>query len=605
MKAKHVSDKLSRREFISILSGLGLTMLIPGCRRRERLAQEALTPKATKSAPGGQAVASPPPARPKENRQIERPADPAAAAALVILNAKVLTCDPAGTTAQALAVKDGLIQAVGDEASIGALIGPDTQVIDAGGKVVSPGFIDPHIHYAVAGLMDSYLLPFIAPKVTDVPSLQKEVARILASKPKGEWLIGYFFSMGGGPLPDRYELDKVSPQHPVWLTQQGGHFGVANSLALQLAEITAQTPNPNGGVIERGANNEPTGVFYNHRAMDVLRRVVPRYTRETILGGMAGLQPAFLAAGVTSMQDNNIRDLDNLALYRTLAEEEKLKMRTTLYYTLEWPKDLDNALKIEGHDMPLSRFAGYKFLIDGTAPTAFCHEKHSGTSWDLSTWDAKTFKQTIRALHETGRQICVHCYGDAAADLTLDAYEEAMNADPRPDPRHRIEHAVITSRTFTQRCKDLGVVVSYNPTFIHLAGDYWPTQFTPSQMERVMVSREWLEAGVQTTIGSDYPSSPWPKPQQTIAGAMWRESPAKKPVGPQHSLTFMEALRAHTIDAAYAGYEEGTKGSLEPGKLADLVMWSRDPTNADPKAIYLFPDMAMTMIGGQIVHQAG
>ena len=600
MKNHHVSGKLSRREFISIVTGLGLTVLIPGCRRKEREDAQPASPKETKSAPKNQAAPSPQ----VKQKEIERLANPATPAELVILNAKVLTCDPNDSTAQAMAIKDGLIQAVGDDAQIRALIDKDTQVIDAGGKVVSPGFIDPHIHYAVAGLMGSYYLPFIAPKVTDVASLQAEMTRALASIPKGDWLIGYYFSMEGGKVPTRYDLDKVSPQHPVWLTQQGGHFGVANSLALKMAEVTAQTPNPSGGIIERGPNNEPTGVFYNHRAMDVLRRVTPKYTKETILGGMAALEAAFLAAGVTTMQDNNVRDPENLAIYRALAEQEKLKMRTTLYSTLEWEKDLENALKIEAFDMPFSRFAGYKFLIDGTAPTAFCHEKHSGTSWNLSTWEEKSFKKAIRSLHDTGRQICVHCYGDAAVDLTLDAYEEAMNANPRSDPRHRIEHAIFSTRQATQRCKDLGVIISYNPTFIHLAGDYWPTQFSPAQMERVIVSREWLEAGVQTTIGSDYPSTPWPKPQQTIAGAMWRESATGKPVGPEHSLTFMEALRAHTIDAAYAGYEEGTKGSLEPGKLADLVMWSRDPTKADPKAIYLFPDMAMTIIGGKVVHQA-
>ncbi len=600
MKTNHVSDKLSRREFISILTGLGLTVLIPGCRKKERESPGTARPKDTQI-PKNQAAPGP---QIKVTDTIP-PSGAALAADLVILNAKILTLDPKDNTAQALAVKDGLIQAVGSDDQIRALVGKSTQVIDAGGKVVSPGFIDPHIHYAVAGLMGSYYLPFIAPKVTDVQSLQVEMARALASKPKGDWLIGYYFSMEGGTVPTRYDLDKVSPQNPVWLTQQGGHFGVANSLALKLAEVTAKTPNPSGGIIERGTNNEPTGVFYNHRAMDLLRRIVPPYTRETILGGMAALEAAYLAAGVTSMQDNNVRDLDNLAIYRELAEQERLKMRTTLYYTLEWPKDLETALKIEAHDMPLSRFAGYKFLIDGTAPTAFCNEKHNGISWNLSTWEEKSFKETIRTLHETGRQVCVHCYGDAAVDLTLDAYEAAMNANPRPDPRHRIEHAVISSRQATQRCKDLGVVISYNPTFIHLAGDYWPTQFSPAQMERVIVSREWLEAGVQTTIGSDYPSTPWLKPQQTISGAMWRESPSGQPIGPEHSLTFMEALRAHTIDAAYAGYEEGTKGSLEPGKLADLVMWGRDPTKADPKAIYLFPDMAMTIIGGKIVHQAG
>jgi len=592
MKSKNNSAKITRREFINISGAAGLSLLLSSCRLNQ--VEAALKP--TQAATSIPAITLSPSQQQLASTTLE--------ADLIILNAKVITLDALDSIAQAIAVKDGLIVAVGNNEQLKALTGKNTKVIDAAKKVVTPGLIDAHIHYAVAGLLNTYYIPFIAPTVTDIPSLQAELVRVLASKPKGEWLVGFFFALKGDGLPDRYELDKASPAHPVWLMQQGGHVGVANSLALKLSAVTAQTPNPSGGIIERDAKGELTGVFYNHRSMDVLRRTIPRYTEDLVLEGMEMLQTSFLAAGVTSFQDNNVRDTSNLKTYRQLAEQGKLQMRNAVYYTLEWEKDLETALKIEAFDLPLSRFAGYKFLIDGTAPTAFCHEKHSGASWNLSTWEAKSFKDTIRILHDTGKQICVHCYGDAAADLTLDAYEAAMNANPRSDPRHRIEHAVITTQQATQRCKDLGVVIQYNPTFIHLAGDYWPKQFSPAQVSRIIVSREWLENGVHTTIGSDFPSTPWLKPQATIAAAMWRESPLKKPVRPEQSLTFMEALKAHTLGAAYAAHEEKLKGSIEPGKLADLAMWSRDPTSADPKAIYNFPDMSLTIIGGKIVHQA-
>jgi predicted amidohydrolase YtcJ len=147
-------------------------------------------------------------------------------------------------------------------------------------------------------------------------------------------------------------------------------------------------------------------------------------------------------------------------------------------------------------------------LIDGQAPTAYTHESHKGTSWDMLTWDPQVFKDTIRTLHDTGMQISVHCGGDAALDLTLDAYEAALNANPRSDHRHRIEHAVISTKDATQRIKDLGVVIQSNPTFIRMSGDYYEQVFTKKQMDRVIVDREWLDAGIPLAYGSDAPLPP-------------------------------------------------------------------------------------------------
>jgi predicted amidohydrolase YtcJ len=273
---------------------------------------------------------------------------------------------------------------------------------------------------------------------------------------------------------------------------------------------------------------------------------------------------------------------------------------------------LERALQeIEHHEDDFMRFAGFKFLLDGQAQMAYCHEPHNGVRWDTPTWDPQVFKDSVRALHDTGLQICVHCVGDAAVDLTLDAYEEAMNANPRPDPRHRIEHCVLCTPESILRMKDLGVVVSTQPQFLRFGGDYWPTIFGEERARRAIATREWLDAGVPVALGSDAPTTPWYTPQVTLAGAVARPTLSGQVHAPEQRLTIQEALRAHTIQealrahtmgAAYAAHQEHAKGSIEGGKLADLAIWSEDPYAAPVKRLWQIP-IAMTLVGGQVVHQ--
>jgi predicted amidohydrolase YtcJ len=353
--------------------------------------------------------------------------------------------------------------------------------------------------------------------------------------------------------------------------------------------------------------------------MDVLRRVAPMptsdLTREYVVFG----QPVFAAEGVTTFHDNNVRGVNNLSAYFDVDRSGQMVIRGRVFYTLEWPGDLDRALnQIEYYKGDgFMEFAGFKFLLDGQFHMAYCHEPHNGVRWDVPTWEPQSFKDSVRALHDTGLQICVHCVGDAAVDLTLDAYEEAMNANPRPDPRHRIEHCVITTRDATQRIKDLGVVVSTQPQFIRLGSKLWIDILGEERAKRGMVLREWQDAGVVVALGSDAPTGPWIIPQITLAGAVTRITLDNDRHCPEQALTSREALRAHTMGGAYAGFEEHIKGSIEPGKLADLVVWSRDPVGAfqpfegggplDVNGLmYAIGSLkaTTTMVGGKIVHQA-
>lgn len=219
---------------------------------------------------------------------------------VVLLNGKIITVDAADTIAQAAAIRDGLIQAVGKNDAVAALAGEATQAIHLAGRAVTPGLIDPHNHFQVFGLMNTYYTPFLPPDVRTLDDLRARLADIASRTPEGEWIKGYYLSFQEGRMPTRHDLDPASPSHPVWIVQQGGHYGSANSRALEIAGITADTPNPEGGVIGRDANGEPDGIFYNHRAMDLVRRHIPLYTQDMVRTNILSTQPVFAACGVTS-----------------------------------------------------------------------------------------------------------------------------------------------------------------------------------------------------------------------------------------------------------------------------------------------------------------
>ena len=587
--------RLTRRDFLRgtglVLSGL----LLEACGRRRVRVTATLPPSNGGEAPAASTIAQTQPVPlPTDTALAVEPAD------LALTGGHIYTMDPADSVAQALAVRGDRIVAVGADDQVRAFIGPQTEVIDVGGKMVMPGLIDAHNHLQVWGNLINNYLPLVPPEVSTLNQLLDRVAAAVAQSQPGEWIQGYYWNID--PPPNRADLDPISPDNPVWLIQQGGHFGSCNSMALEIAGITAQTHNPPGGVIERDSAGVPTGRFYNHRAMDLVRRYAPQPDQERIMANIRMAERKFAAVGVTTFQDCNAR-FSALQAYLEAGRRHAMMLRGDVFYTVEWPADLDRALnQIEPLDDEFMRFSGYKFLIDGQFPTWYTREPHPGISWDMPTWDPQNFKDAIKALHDTGFQIAVHCGGDAAVDLTLDAFEAAMNANPRPDPRHRIEHATICAKDSVLRMADLGVVVSTQPQFIRFAKDV-VAKLGEERAGRIMVTRDWLDAGVTVALGSDTPSAPWYEPQVTLVGAVTRIDANGGRHHPEQAMTIQEALRAHTMGSAIAGKEEQDKGSLEPGKLADLAVWKQDLTTLKP-ADLMRAAVDMTLVGGKVVYQA-
>lgn len=521
----------------------------------------------------------------------------------IFVNGRVVTMDATDTVTQAVAVKDDWIMATGTDEAIRLLNGPQTNLIDLAGRTMTPGLIDAHVH---AQLMGHYsrMVPFVEPDVDSIRDMKRKLTEVVAHKGKGEWIWGrcVFQNLSDKRMPTRQELDEVSPDNPVWIMHQTGHAGVANSLALSRAGISSKTPDPVGGIIQRDMLGEPTGRLFNLQATDLIIKHIPAYSLHTVKDNILSFQPSLVREGVTTLHDIYVRPPRVIDLYLDLGKRGQMKMRGAIYYALEHQDNLRDALNISPYKDKSIRFAGFKFIMDGQADIAFTHQPHNGLKWNIPTWDRSTFKRMIRSLHDTGLQISVHTLGDAALDFVLDAYEEAMNANPRDDPRHRIEHCLLCTPEATKRMKDLGVVVVPTPTFIRNGGDIYRGLFGESRMSRLMVTRDWLEAGIPIALGPDAPAMPWHTPQMTMWCAMNRRTKSDHVIGPEQRLSLAEVFRSYTMGGAYAAHEEKIKGSIEAGKLADFAVWSKDPYSIPPEK-FNEASVDMTVIGGAVAYQ--
>jgi predicted amidohydrolase YtcJ len=581
---------VSRRDFLK-LSGVGLAGATLACGGSASPIQLTAVPP-----PAGSAA--PPVA----------PLAPGEAADAVLVNGNIVTMDARRSKAKALAVKDGLIRLVGDEQAVRAVVGGTTQLIDVRGRTVTPGLIDAHCHLSACGLLGTTYVDINWPAVSTISQVQAKVAERIAATPPGAWVVGSGWVTFEGRYPNKHDIDPVSPNHPVMLINQGGHMAAVNSLALEMAGVNAATPDPGNGRFGREANGEPDGTVMNHPAMDVFRRLWPPDLLDLAAMEASILSPQakFASLGVTSFQDVYARDMDRVQAYFNLAGRGQMTIRGQIMNVLEYVQELDGrietleAMRLENDYMHL---AGAKFQLDGVLELSFTNEPHNGISWNVSIWKPDDLNQCVRAFHDAGYQVACHAIGDAAVDMALNAIEAAMNANPRPGPRHRIEHSILNSDSALQRTRDLGVVISTQPQAIRLFADGLERIWGPERTQRIIPTRSWLDLGVPLALSSDAPSMPWWDPQTTLLGSVLRLSATNKPVSPEQALTIDEAMYAHTMGGAYANFEEGKKGSLEPGKFADLIVWHDDPFTVAPADLFGLT-IDLTVVGGKVVHQA-
>jgi hypothetical protein len=544
---------------------------------------------------------------------------------VVVLHGHIYTVNARQPWAEALAIRHGKIIAVGTEREINAYRGVSTKVIDAKGRLVLPGFTDCHAHF----LDGSFTLEQInLDDATTIAEIVRRVKAYAALHPKDPWVLGRGWTypvFGTSGLPDKKYLDAVVPHRPVYLESYDGHTWWANSRALAAAHITRETPNPPGGEIVRDpTTGEATGAIKEDAADAVLRRAIPEPSREAKLQAIrAGMQHANQFGVVRMHVPGSVYahkdDLKSVDVLEELRRRGLLSVRFYLAYRLDPPEVSDNQLKeiLQARDRYHDDWiaaGSAKFFLDGVIEThtaamlaPYSNSNVPSLTGDL-LWDAEKYKKFVAELDKNDIQVFTHAIGDRAIRVALDAYEGAAKKNGTKDARHRIEHIEDISAADIPRLGHLGVIASMQPLHAYPNEDTfeaWVPSVGPERAQRAWAWHSIQAAGGVLAFGSDWPIvtlSPWPGLQNAVT----REAADGEPKGgwiPAERISLAEAIRGYTLNAAFAGHREKSEGSLEAGKLADLIVVSQDVFKVDPSKIGE-TKVLLTMVGGRVVYEA-
>jgi len=526
---------------------------------------------------------------------------------LILRNGHVLTMDLGRPTAEAVAIADGRILAIGSNDEVAALANGTTRVVDLGGKTVVPGFIDAHCHPAYAGRRH---LRFIDCDLRSITAIQDAVRERAATTPPGEWVTGFKYDdtkTAERRFITREDLDAAAPNHPVYIAHRGGHTGYVNSLAFAKAGITEQTPDPSGGKFVRDpATGRLTGRVLE-RAADPFENMIPAFgstTREEDRAAVKLITQMFARTGVTSSTDAYGAPFD-LRAYQDAREAGELSARISCMIAYTHLDTMIAAGVRTGFGDEWVRVGGMKATCDGSISerTARLSQPYVGRPDDhgLIVADAEELYSYASKAHEAGWQLGIHANGDVGIGMVLDLYERLQREAPRRDPRYRIEHCSVVNDDLVRRMKALGVIPNPFSAYVYFHGEKMP-EYGEERLDSMFALRSFIDAGIRPTMASDYPPGPF-EPMMALQSMVTRTALDGHVWGPKQKITVEEALRVCTINGAYASFEEHEKGSLEPGKLADLVVLGRDPLAEDPSSLVTIP-VERTMVGGRWVYES-
>jgi predicted amidohydrolase YtcJ len=530
-------------------------------------------------------------------------------ATLLLTNGRVWTGNQAQPQAEAVACLDGRIVAVGSSADIRRFAGPKTEIVDLAGKLVVPGFNDAHVHFYDGGANLSGV------QLRDARSedeFRERIRRFAATLPKGRWILGGDWdheNWSPARLPTRQLIDEAAGDHPVFVNRLDGHMSLANTLALKLAGITRDTPDPPGGTIVRDASGEPAGVLKD-AAKAAVERVIPAPSEDEITAAIRAAMRYAAENGVTSVQDVSAAS-EYLRVYQGLLQRGELTVRISGHQPLASWRQLAAVGILADFGGPMLHVGALKGFADGSlgSTTALFFDPYldapstSGLAGEEMIPESKMLRNIVDA-DRAGLQIAVHAIGDKANHLVLNFFEEAIAANGPRDRRFRIEHAQHLRPDDIPRFAKLGVIASMQPYHAIDDGRWAEKRIGPARAKTTYAFRSLLDAGAVLAFGSDWDVAPM-VPLMGIYGAATRRTlDGKHPGGwiPEQKITVAEALRAYTFGSAYASFDEKIKGTLEPGKLADMVVLSRDILTIDPAEIE-HVKVALTVFGGKVIYR--
>ena len=537
-------------------------------------------------------------------------ADPALAPDLVVLNARVRTMDTNLPEAQAVAILGRTIAAVGRTDDLRRLAGPRTRVVDARGGLIVPGFNDAHVHFLSGG----FELSGVDLRDAQTPGeFASRIRDFAAKQPKGQWITGGEWDherWPGSPLPTRSLIDDGTSETPVFVNRLDGHMALANGRALSIAGITRDTKDPEGGLIVRDPRTgEPTGVLKD-AAMALVNRHIPAPSREQKLAAARAASRHAASLGVTSVQDMSAAE--DLGIYQELLERGELRTRIYAMSPLPAVQRISAVGARAGFGDAMLRIGGLKGFSDGSlgsttalffAPYADAPET-SGLPAD-EMFPAGAMLERVRQADQAGLQVMIHAIGDRANDEILTIFETVAQEHGPRDRRFRIEHAQHL------RPQDIGrfgrdqVIASVQPYHCADDGRWAEKRIGPERCRTTYAFRSLLDSGARLAFGSDWTVAPL-NPMLGIAAAVTRRTlDGKHPGGwiPEEKITVAEAVRAYTVGSAYAEFQDQAKGTLIPGKLADLVLLDRDIFSVPAEQID-HTKIVLTIVDGRVVYEA-
>jgi len=531
---------------------------------------------------------------------------------LILFNGKIITNNAAFQIVEAMAVRDEKIVAVGSNAEIKKLAGPQTKRIDLQGRTVIPGLIDSHTHalnWARSVIRDELDLSY--PKVSKMEDVTKAIVERAAKIKPGEWIMGT--SWDDAKLAERRyitrrDLDAVSASNPVYLLHVSGHLAAVNTAALKLAGVTAETPDPQGGVIEKDSQGQPTGILKD-TAMGLVDRVLPAQTREDSIKAIAYLSQAAAQVGLTTIHDIALFPED-FSVYQEAYRRGLLKIRVHMAPLVNRLQDVERIKAMGVHtgfgDAHL-KFGPIKIFSDGGmgARTIAIYPppvQNEPQNFGLLLWKSEDLEKTQQQLAALGWQLATHAIGDRAIDQVLDSYAKVAQLYPGRDLRNRVIHCGVATPAIQKRLKALNVLVDDNPPFIYWIGS-WFEKYGPERVRWSYPAKSYFDNGIMLSGGSDVyvtPISPW---WGIWAAVVRREQKSGQVLVPEERITVRQALQMYTLNGAYAGFEEKIKGSLEVGKLADFVVLDRNLLEVPSDELKDVKVLA-TFVGGQAIYDA-